>query len=153
MKEEIIFGNYNGEPLVWLPVHKKNENTPYILKHSICKMKFDDKFRGYSDSLIRDFLINEFMPKAFTDEELNFLEGNEKKSGDLVWLIERLKLHEFPVNKKIFKEKAWWIGSRPYDAGEDSWGVIWKFGGYGTSTKNWEYGVRPCIQFKEPPKF
>lgn len=158
MKEEIVFGNYNGEPLVWLPVHKRNENTPYILKHSICKMKFDDHHNGYRDSLIRKFLVEDFTKNAFSDKELQLLERKENAYGDFVWLIEFGELFtssfSYP-NRKILKETSWWLGSK---ATANSftpveWGAIGLFGFGGDAPKTMKYGVRPCIQFKEPPQF
>jgi len=155
MKEEIVFGNYNGKPLVWLPLYKKQKNSPYILKESICKMKFDEGISGYMNSSIRKFLLEKFATEAFSDGELLLLENKKERFNDIVWLLPYEEFNITTINKKIFKESAWWLGSQVSDTdfSDVVWGSVWKFGFQGDVSKNCEYGVRPCIQFKKPPQF
>ena len=150
MLHEITFGNYKGKPLVWIPIYKNN-NLEYILREPICRMCFDSGISMYSDSDARKYIVEEFIPSAFSQEELDMLAPNERCLGDVAYLLQHydIKKQKYSVNRKIFKEKhAWWVRDHIEDNNEALWGAIWRFGLAADINKKMKCGIRPCITFK-----
>lgn len=147
MKDEIILGNYKGKDLVWIPIYR-NDPRYYILKDPICKMPFDMGLERYENSLIRKFMIEDFIPNSFTQEDLKKLQPIDEKFGDYASLITHaeIRMHR-KINMELLKYKGgWWLFS-PVNGISNitSSGVVGFFGLVGDVNKSCKYGVRPYI--------
>ena len=60
----IKLGNYKGKDLYWIPIYKDDPRY-YILEEPICKMPFAMGLERYEDSLIRKFMLEDFIPNSF----------------------------------------------------------------------------------------
>lgn len=147
MKDEIILGNYKGKDLVWIPIYR-NDPRYYILKDPICKMPFDMGLERYENSLIRKFMIEDFIPNSFTQEDLKKLQPIDEKFGDYASLIARVEMKNHgQISKEMFKYKGgWWLYAPVNDIfNVTSSGVVGAFGMVGNVNKSCKYGVRPYI--------
>lgn len=146
MNNEITFGNYKGKPLVWIPVFK-NKNI-YILKEPITKMQFDKSINYYGKSDVRSYILNDFIPNAFSKEELSCLK--RCKYNDLVWLISYQEIKtKGHVNRQIFRNKfTWWLSDCMQSTISEgaTMGAFAAFGFVNDVSKKFKCGVRPCIE-------
>jgi len=149
--ERITFGCYNGKPLQWIPVYKENDGT-YILSEPIAKAPFDSSINWYRDADIRKFIINEFVPNAFTAEQQSMLIPNDEVFGDLAWLADYFEVNSLTkVNHEIFKYRnRWWMRghSEANNFSPATNGVFWFGGLKGEAAKSWPCGIRPCIKIR-----
>lgn len=146
MDDVIKFGEYNGQPLTWRKTYK-NENE-YILDGFICKMPFDKHCHVYKDSDVRRFLLDDFLPTAFSNYELMRLSEDANPFNDKVYLFsfKKYKKQRRNLCKGIFRQKgSWWLFEHTESAQESTWGVFARFGFYGEMNISYPCGVRPCI--------
>lgn len=146
----IKLGNYKGKDLYWIPIYKDDPRC-YILEEPICKMPFAMGLERYEDSLIRKFMLEDFIPNSFTQEDLKKLQPIDEKFGDYASLITHaeIRIHG-RINKDLLKYRgSWWLFS-PVNGITNitSSGVVGLFGLVGDVSKSCKYGVRPYIVLK-----
>ncbi|MGN0006168.1 MAG: hypothetical protein ACI37Z_09410 [Candidatus Gastranaerophilaceae bacterium] len=147
MSNKIKLGNYKGKDLYWIPVYN-NDPRYYILKDPICKMPFDMGLARYENSLIRKFIIEDFISNAFTQEDLQKIMPIADNFGDYASLLSyaEIRMHG-KINPELLKYKGgWWLycaKDGPHELA--SAGVVGFFGLVGDVNKSCKYGVRPYI--------
>lgn len=147
MSNKIKLGNYKGKDLYWIPIYT-NDPRYYILEEPICKMPFDMGLEKYGNSLIRKFIVEDFIPNSFTQEDLNKLQPITDKFGDYASLITRVEMKNHGgISKEMFKYKGgWWLYAPVNDVfNVTSSGVVGTFGLVNNVSKSCKYGVRPYI--------
>lgn len=91
-KIEILEGNYiylgeypqNGtvpEPIKWRVLKNENGVLTVIADAILCNGDFDIKYSEYKPSRVREFLLKEFFPTAFTQEEQSLILETELGDG------------------------------------------------------------------------
>lgn len=151
--KRVLLGNYKGTELSWIPIYKNiNDRNVLILEKPICKMPYDSGINHYRNSDIRKFIVDDFVPNSFSDDELSLLVPNKEVFGDLAWLAGYFEVNSLTKNSlKIFKEKSgWWMRghSEANNLKSVTAGVFWFGGLNGEVAKDWNEGVRPCIEVK-----
>ena len=71
----VFFGNYpqNGtekEPIKWIIIKRENNILTLITEKILTNFMYDRYYSYYKDSAVRKYIHEEFIPIAFTKEEL-----------------------------------------------------------------------------------
>ena len=146
LNDKIKLGNYKGKDLYWIPVYT-NDPRYYILEEPICKMPFDMGLEVYKTSYIRKYITEDFIPNAFSQEDLQKIVPIADKYDDYASLITQVEmLKHGHINHSIYKyKKGWWLFAPVDGFPLTSSGVMGFLGMANNVDKSCKYGVRPYI--------
>lgn len=157
VREVVKFGKYNGKPVKWVVLEKKEGKALLLCKNVLTELPFGAE-KGVSlweKSQIRKWLNEEFYNTAFSTEEKGKIIAKETE-GDNVFVpdgedifIKYMDVPEDRVAKNLEGENSpWWIRLEKDRVGLDcsqiisDGSIVWTIG---NAVK--EYcGVRPSLQ-------
>ena len=161
------FGSYNGQPIVWrvLDIDDENEKALLVTKDIVALMAFAEGTETWEDSLVRQWLNNDFINEAFTDEEAAIILSTDitiapnaeygtsggNSTTDKVFLLSEAEVNSYFIDGEARRSnyngelEDWWT----ITSGEDETSILIVMGegtiltdGY---SKQQEEGVRPAI--------
>lgn len=116
--EFIMFGSYpqNGtekEPIKWLIIKKENNIITLITERILTNFMYDRYYSDYSTSAVRKYIHEEFIPIAFTSEELEIILPTELEGvTDKVFLPSVDDLKPLPRDERIKKVTPFAIANK-----------------------------------------
>ncbi|MBQ5326225.1 MAG: hypothetical protein J6K80_03370, partial [Oscillospiraceae bacterium] len=161
------FGSYNGQPIVWrvLDIYNENEKALLVTKDIVALMAFAEGTETWEDSLVRQWLNNDFINEAFTDEEAAIILSTDititpnaeygtsggNSTTDKVFLLSEAEVNSYFIDGEARRSnyngelEDWWT----ITSGEDETSIIIVISegtiltdGY---MKRQEEGVRPAM--------
>ena len=161
------FGNYNGQSIVWrvLDIDDENEKALLVTKDIVALMAFAEGTETWEDSLVRQWLNNDFINEAFTDEEAAIILSTDitiapnaeygtsggNSTTDKAFLLSEEEVNSYFIDGEARRSnyngelEDWWT----ITSGEDETSILIVMGegtiftdGY---SKQQEEGVRPAI--------
>ena len=82
--DEIVFGEFEGFPIVWQVIEKEENQLSLFCKRSLCKKEWGgEDFLDYEKSSLRKWLNTEFYNNAFSETEKSIIK-KITKSGTLM---------------------------------------------------------------------
>lgn len=109
--EHVVYGSYQGEPIEWRILDKKDDEMLLLSEYGLDAQPYDTSGKErvlWKDSTIRKWLNDDFYNRAFSKEEqenivLSFSEGFEKKNVSVNLLGGKPYYHlERETEDKIF---------------------------------------------------
>jgi len=74
--ESFILGRFDGKPIEWKILYKKENELYVISKDTLCERKFDDFSSEWCESDLRQWLNNDFYNSVFTKSEKQLITQN-----------------------------------------------------------------------------
>ena len=109
----VFFGNYpqNGtekEPIKWIIIKRENNILTLITEKILTNFMFVRYYSYYNDSAVRKYIHEEFIPIAFTKEELDMILPTQLEDViDKVFIPSVEDLKEISRDERIKKITPW----------------------------------------------
>ena len=109
--EHVMYGSYQGEPVEWRVLDKKDGEILLLSEYGLDILPFDDSGSGsiiWENSSIRNWLNNEFYNSTFSKEEqenilVSSSEGFDENNESVSWQSEKPYWHlERKTEDKVF---------------------------------------------------
>ena len=115
----VYFGSYpqNGtipEPIKWCIIKKEDNIITLITEKILTNFMYDRYYSDYKESAIRKYIYSEFIPKAFSEEELSLILPTKLECGvtDKVFIPSLDELKNLTKEERIKKVTPYAISNK-----------------------------------------
>ena len=107
--EYLLFGSFpqNGtesEPIRWIVIKREQNILTLMADKILTNFMYDRYFSDYKDSAVRKYISDEFVPKAFTKEEMDMILPTQLEGFvDKVYIPSVEEIRDLDRDKRIKK--------------------------------------------------